>query len=154
MQVAQCNTCNLCNAGAITPEQDKTGDDNMCQNGTARITPETARKIFQEQNWSCHYCKTVMIDCQNMPAKNSPAMEQLARGLGIEPFTSRWTGRIKQHCATVDHIHPQVKGGNDDSRNLVGACGYCNSFKSDTDYETAKQKIKALVSAGKHPCHL
>lgn len=36
---------------------------------------------------------------------------------------------------TIDHFVPRAKGGTSEDSNLVGACGICNSLKSDRTYE-------------------
>ena len=37
----------------------------------------------------------------------------------------------RKHPTTLDHVVPRAKGGSQDRRNLIGACGACNLEKSD-----------------------
>ena len=37
----------------------------------------------------------------------------------------------RKHPTTLDHVVPRAKGGNQDRKNLIGACGACNLEKSD-----------------------
>ena len=37
----------------------------------------------------------------------------------------------RKHPTTLDHVVPRAKGGGQDRRNLIGACGACNLEKSD-----------------------
>lgn len=41
--------------------------------------------------------------------------------------------------ATIDHVHPQSKGGSNKSENLVCACNWCNSRKSNMTVEEFKR---------------
>lgn len=38
-------------------------------------------------------------------------------------------------AATIEHVHPQAKGGRSKMHNLVLACNYCNTRKSTMDVE-------------------
>ena len=40
----------------------------------------------------------------------------------------------RKHPTTLDHVIPRAKGGKQDRRNLIGACGACNLEKSDLDW--------------------
>ena len=37
----------------------------------------------------------------------------------------------RKHPTTLDHVVPRAKGGSQDRKNLIGACGACNLEKSD-----------------------
>ena len=37
----------------------------------------------------------------------------------------------RKHPTTLDHVIPRARGGSQDRRNLIGACGACNLEKSD-----------------------
>lgn len=36
---------------------------------------------------------------------------------------------------TLDHVHPQAKGGRHGISNIVPACSTCNRMKGDLDYQ-------------------
>ncbi len=37
----------------------------------------------------------------------------------------------RKHPTTLDHVIPRARGGSQERRNLIGACGACNLEKSD-----------------------
>jgi hypothetical protein len=45
--------------------------------------------------------------------------------------------KVTEKNATIDHLHPQSKGGKNDRENLVACCLMCNSLKSGKTYEEA-----------------
>ena len=79
------------------------------------------RVIFARDGWRCRYC-----GCRVISKK--------ARSIIIKlfPDTVRWgVGNAKQHCglttlaASLDHILPHCRGGNNEPTNLVTACTPC-----------------------------
>lgn len=116
------------------------------------IDPELTREKAESQNWHCIYCGCEMLDPAGIPASSSPAMERLARKLGIEPFSSRWIGKVNYHRATAEHLVPVVEGGSNDPDNIVAACQFCNSRRGDLPEAEARAEIDELIRTGKHPC--
>ncbi|MCP4934451.1 MAG: HNH endonuclease [bacterium] len=125
----------------------------MCRNETVRaVPPETLQRAIEHQGGRCLYCGCEMILPDDMPAKNSPAMERLARELGIEPFSSRWQERVKYHRATAEHLVPHSQGGSDEPGNISAACAFCNSRRGHLPINEARAEIEELIRQGKHPC--
>lgn len=116
------------------------------------IDPEMTRATAEGQDWHCYYCGCEMLDPADMPSKGSPAIERLALRLGIEPFSSRWVGRVNHHRATAEHLVPVVHGGTNDPANIVAACTFCNTRRGDLPEAEARAEIGELIRIGKHPC--
>jgi 5-methylcytosine-specific restriction endonuclease McrA len=64
----------------------------------------------QQNGWTCHYC-----------------------GIAIHRFP-RSQPKPRPQQATVDHMHPLSKGGENSLRNMVLACKECNTRKADMLY--------------------
>lgn len=65
-----------------------------------------------------------------------------------DDYTCMYCGKVlNARTATVDHIHPQGKGGKNSYLNCVCSCKHCNTWKADKHlHETNMQLIK-------HPTH-
>jgi 5-methylcytosine-specific restriction endonuclease McrA len=81
------------------------------------MSREDAMKVFKRDHFKCYYC-----------------------GLdGLRRFEN-WL------VLTVDHIHPNAKGGPRTMDNLVTACQPCNLMKGKRIYKS-RQEAKAYVLA-------
>jgi len=77
--------------------------------------------IATRDGWRCRFCDSRVISKKAKTVLNS-----------LFPSEARW-GRInsEKHCAlsaltaSLDHILPHSRGGNNDQENLVTACGSC-----------------------------
>ncbi len=59
-----------------------------------------------------------------------------------DEWKCRYCGEgLSRETASLDHIHPVSKGGNDDPDNLAACCLMCNSLKSGTTYAEAAPQI-------------
>lgn len=45
---------------------------------------------------------------------------------GVEMCFAIRSGGLKDHDATIEHVHPLCEGGSDDFDNMCLACNYCN----------------------------
>lgn len=57
------------------------------------------------------------------------------------------TGQFGVGTVTVDHLDPQIFGGDDDPRNLRIAHGNCNSVRGVDDPEAIRQELAETTSA-------
>jgi hypothetical protein len=116
------------------------------------VDPQLTRSKAEAQGWRCHWCDCEMIDSRDLPANGSPAMERLARALGIVPFSSRWQGQVRYRVATGDHLLPTSQGGTENPENIVAACAFCNSWRGDRPANITCSDIEQLIREGGHPC--
>lgn len=89
----------------------------------AKLTAARRRKLtflHKQQNGLCWYCD--------------------------EPTTlpEDLVGKDPLNMATLDHLIPQVKGGTDSLKNLVCACGYCNSRRGTTNPQRFRNYAKRV----------
>ncbi len=88
-----------------------------------RISREDAMKVFKRDHFKCQYC-----------------------GLdGLHNFEN-WL------ILTIDHVHPQAKGGSRTMDNLVTACQPCNILKGKRVY-SSQDAAKGYVLAKRKEWH-
>jgi len=79
-----------------------------------------------------------MVDCENDLVFNlqclqkRSARKRFRRSILDEWPECAYCGR--PHPTTLDHVVPRARGGSQDRKNLIGACGACNLEKSDIDW--------------------
>lgn len=67
-----------------------------------------------------------------------------------EPAPLESYGTIAEHgddAVTVDHLHPQSEGGDDDDENLLIAHGICNSIRGTRDIEEVRMELAGTTDA-------
>jgi 5-methylcytosine-specific restriction endonuclease McrA len=97
------------------------------------ITKKEQLQVFKRDNWTCKYCGD--------PVFFSPTLKLLENrspghgyyhqhgkgGEMLELFRTKW--------ASVDHINPVTKGGQNELDNYATACWECNLTMNDTAVE-------------------
>lgn len=131
---------------ALCAYADADGVTRATQVNVAAITGMTRRSVIKHVN-NLVASGLVLKDgpgvyrVVGIPGGGSTFLEK--RSIEVRRSPSRW-GKIRRvvlerdsflcaYCGrtadTVDHIVPQVRGGSDDTSNLVAACRRCNSSK-------------------------
>ena len=77
---------------------------------------ELRNNLFHKQMGICHYCRCQMTVGQN-----------------------------NNRSVTIDHVLPQVHGGDNSSWNLVGACWQCNALKGNLPYQYFVDNRERLI---------
>ncbi len=81
------------------------------------LSREDAMKVFRRDRYRCYYC-----------------------GLdGLRDFES-WL------ILTIDHVHPNAKGGQRSMDNLVTACQPCNLLKGKRVYKSLQEAKEAVLA--------
>jgi hypothetical protein len=110
----------------------------MKQGIRPKIPIETQVRIFFRDSWMCRWC--------DKPTIFAPAlkyMEKLVKDSGYEQQFAYYDLHYRPDkaplldllAATIDHVVPFSKGGDDAEGNLVTACNKCNMRKSDRHAE-------------------
>lgn len=84
--------------------------------------------IFRRDGWRCRYC-----GCRVIPSKVRRWMDKRLSG------AIRWDDKATLGChagfwtlwASVDHVIPRARGGQNEAENLVTACMVCNFARED-----------------------
>lgn len=98
-------------------------------NTRRNIPKDVQLKIWHRDGWLCRYC--------GEPIFFAPALQQLDQmnpghgyyhpngrhGSMLELLAKRW--------ASIDHVHPHARGGEDSEDNYVSACWECNNRMGD-----------------------
>ena len=80
--------------------------------------------------------------------------EQMLRSRWNMPASRSMACQLAFECrmATVEHLRRRADAGGDTPANLAMACAYCNSSRHDRSPESHERAMRALKSAGRHPC--
>jgi len=94
---------------------------------------KTRLEVFRRDNYTCRYCgkKTVFLGVLRLLSSLLP---------NEFPYHDRWR-MSKSHpaywniTASIDHVFPVARGGDNDFNNLATTCYKCNSIKSSWSVE-------------------
>lgn len=102
--------------------------------------------VFEGQNWRCCYCGVHMW----MPLPYECPIAYAQR-YGLRYFDRRrfrTAVEMQDRRATIEHIRPRSKGGDNHIDNLVGACGWCNSNRGDLTADDWFYRVESMVRHG------
>ena len=90
---------------------------------TKRRMPSTSisRSIFKRDGWRCRFCEVKVISVVAIKILDGMFPEEIRN----RPPMREIHGGIRALAASLDHILPHSRGGDNSPENLVCACGPC-----------------------------
>ena len=98
-------------------------------------------QVWKRDGWTCRYCSSPVFFAPTLKL-----LEGKSPGHGYwhsNGKTGKMLGLFQMGWASVDHIIPVAKGGNDDLDNLVTACWKCNLNYKDKSVGEGKSEPTA-----------
>jgi len=118
----------------------------MVERVRKNIPPKIQLKVWNRDNWHCRYC--------GKPIFYALALKELDK-LNPNHFYFHSNGKIGKMLplfiwswASVDHLNPFSKGGEDSIDNYVSACWDCNLKYNDKEVDKGKPKPKEITESG------
>lgn len=88
-----------------------------------RMPPRSVeRSIFERDGWRCRFCgiRIVSRDAIRVLDAQFPTVVRWQQRRNIDKHAG-----LRAICSSLDHILPHSRGGSNDPKNLVAACGPC-----------------------------
>lgn len=93
------------------------------------ITKTRKYALLDRDDCTCQYCGSKVIKGAQIVAGFSP-----------------------KEVATLDHLIPRSKGGDNSNENLVTACMSCNASRKDMPLESFVADVALIISQAQKPC--
>jgi len=99
-------------------------------------------EVWTRDNWVCRYCNEPVIFAPTLKILDSLSPKHgYYHAHGDENYM---IPRFARAWASVDHVVPFSKGGEDTKDNLVTACWRCNNTISNQTESEGKPKLKPI----------
>jgi hypothetical protein len=108
--------------------------------GKAVIDEHVPGKVLRHQNGELPYPRLIrLLQFVKVPIRYGPATWSKAGVLKRDNHKCGYCGRT---ATTIDHIHPQSRGGKNTWENTIGACLRCNGKKRDRTPKEARMTLQ------------